>query len=116
IVMPHNQNTVCVQYRLLRGHSLDLQVRPFVSFRRHDATPASTPGDPFVVEVRRGLHEIRHPNSPLVLRVALRPGPTRFMSDERDEHQFVYRVERDRGDPAFDSAFSPGYFAANLSV
>ena len=37
------------------------------------------------------------------------------MTDERDEQQFVYRVERDRGDPAFDSAFSPGYFAAELS-
>jgi predicted glycogen debranching enzyme len=113
--MVHNQNTVCVQYRLLRGRSLDLQVRPFVSFRRHDATPTSTPGDAFRVEVRRGHHEISHTNSPLILRVALRPGPTRFMTDERDEHQFVYRVERDRGDPAFDSAYSPGYFAATVT-
>ena len=116
IVMPHNQNTVCVQYRLLRGERLDLQVRPFVAFRRHDATPESTPGHDFIVEVQRGHHEIRHANSPLVLRVALRPGPTRFMTDERDEHQFVYRVERDRGDPAFDSAFSPGYFAAEVAA
>ncbi len=116
IVMPHNQNTVCVQYRLLSGKGLDLQVRPFVSFRRHDAPPPGTPDDAFFVEVRRGLHEIRHASSPLVLRVALRPGPTRFMTDERDEHQFVYRVERDRGDPAFDNAFSPGYFAAKLTV
>ena len=116
IVMPHNQNTVCVQYRLLRGQALDLQVRPFVAFRRHDETPASTPGDEFVVEVRRGHHEIRRADSPLVLRVALRPGPTRFMTDESDENQFVYRVERDRGDPAFDSAFSPGYFAASLAA
>ncbi|HKR37123.1 MAG TPA: amylo-alpha-1,6-glucosidase, partial [Steroidobacteraceae bacterium] len=116
IVMPHNQNTVCVQYRLLRGPSLDLQVRPFVSFRRLDAAPANIPGDTFVVEVRRGFHEIRHADSELVLRVALRPGPTRFMTDERDEHRFVYRVERDRGDPQFDSAFSPGYFAANLTA
>ncbi len=116
IVMPHNQNTVCVQYRLLRGERLDLQVRPFVAFRRHDATPESTPGHDFIVEVQRGHHEIRHANSPLVLRVALRPSPTRFMTDERDEHQFVYRVERDRGDPAFDSAFSPGYFAAEVAA
>ena len=91
-------------------------MRPFVAFRRHDETPASTPGDAFVVEVRRGRHEIRHADSPLVLRVALQPGPTTFMTDERDEHQFVYRVERDRGDPAFDSAFSPGYFAASLAA
>lgn len=116
VVMPHNQNTVCVQYRLLRGERLALQVRPFVTFRRHDATPASTPGEDFVVEVRRGRHEIRHASDPLVLRVALRPGPTMFMTDERDEHQFLYRVERDRGDPAFDSAFSPGYLAAEVAA
>lgn len=116
IVMVHNQNTACVQYRLLRGEQLDLQVRPFVSFRRHDEMPASTPGDEFVLDVRRGRHEIRHASSPLVLRVALRPGPTTFMTDDRSEHQFVYRVERDRGDPAFDSAFSPGYFAARLTT
>jgi predicted glycogen debranching enzyme len=116
VVMIHNQNTVCVQYRLLRGERLDLQVRPFVAFRRHDETPTSTSGDAFVVEVRRGRHEIRHANSPLILRVQLQPGPTMFMTEERDEHQFVYRVERDRGDPAFDSAFSPGYFAAELAL
>ena len=116
VVMPHNQNTVCVQYRLLRGERLDLQVRPFVAFRRHDATPADTPGEAFMLDVRRGHHEITLAGSPLVLRVALRPGPTRFMTDERDENQFVYRVERDRGDPAFDSAFSPGYFAASLAA
>lgn len=116
IVMVHNQNTACVQYRLLRGERLDLQVRPFVSFRRHDEMPASTPGDEFMLDVRRGRHEIRHAGSPLVLRVALRPGPTTFMTDDRSEHQFVYRVERDRGDPAFDSAFSPGYFAARLAA
>src|SRR5687768_547851 len=114
VVMVHNQNTVCVQYRLLRGECLELQVRPFVTFRRHDETPASTPGDAFTLDVRRGRHEISLANSPLVLRVALQPGPTTFMTDEREEQQFVYRVERDRGDPAFDSAFSPGYFAAHL--
>jgi predicted glycogen debranching enzyme len=116
VVMVHNQNTVCVQYRLLHGQRLDLQVRPFVAFRRHDETPTSTPGAAFVVEVRRGRHEIRHANSPLILRVQLQPGPTMFMTDGRDEHQFVYRVERDRGDPAFDSAFSPGYLAAELTA
>jgi len=41
VVMVHNQNTVCVQYRLLSGERLDLQVRPFVAFRRHDETPTS---------------------------------------------------------------------------
>lgn len=114
IVMPHNQNTVCVMYRLLSGQDLELHVRPFVSFRRHDESPASTPGDAFRLDVRRGRHEIHHAEKSMVLRVALRPGPTTFVTEERDEHNFVYRIERDRGDPAFESAFSPGYFEAQL--
>lgn len=116
IVMLHNQNTVCVQYRLTRGALVDLQVRPFVSFRRHDEGPASAPSQDFMLDVRRGRHEIRHATSPLVLRVALRPGATTFVTEERDEHQFVYRVDRDRGDAAYESAFSPGYFLARLEA
>jgi predicted glycogen debranching enzyme len=116
IVMPHNQNTVCVRYRLIEGSALDLQVRPFVSFRRHDESPASTPGDAFMLDVRRGRHEICHTGSPLVLRVGLRPGPTTFVTEERDEHNFMYRIERDRGDPASESAFSPGYFMARVEA
>jgi predicted glycogen debranching enzyme len=116
IVMLHNQNTVCVQYRLLSGPELNLQVRPFVSFRRHDESPARQPGDAFLLDVRRGRHEIRHSSMPLVLRVALRPGPTTFVTEERDEHNFMYRIERDRGDPEFESAFSPGYFIAHVEV
>lgn len=114
ITMVHRQNTVCVQYRLLQGSGLDLQVRPFVSFRRQDESPSGSPGDEFIMDVRRGRHEIRHAGSPLVLRVALRPGPTTFVTEERDEHNFMYRIERDRGDPAFESAFSPGYFHVHV--
>ena len=114
VVMIHNQNTVCVQYRLLAGEALDLHVRPFLSFRRHDESPLKTPGESFLLDVRRGRHEIRHVDSPIVLRVALRPGATTFVTEERDEHNFMYRIDRDRGDPAFESAFSPGYFMAHL--
>jgi predicted glycogen debranching enzyme len=116
ILMLHNQNTVCVLYRLMQGTRVDLQVRPFVSFRRHDESPATAPSQDFTVDVRRGRHEIRHATNPLVLRVALRPGATTFVTQERDEHQFVYRVDRDRGDPAYESAFSPGYFLARLDA
>ena len=115
VVMLHNQNTVCVQYRLLERRTrwtcrCGRSCRFAGTTRRRRARPAMRSS----LEVRRGRHEIRHAGSPLVLRVELQPGPTTFMTDERDEHQFVYRVERDRGDPAFDSAFSPGYFAAQV--
>lgn len=113
ITMVHNQNTVCVKYRLLAGEALALQVRPFVSFRRHDESPRGQPGS-FALEVRRGRHEIRHTDSQIVLRFGLRPGPTAFVTEEREESNFVYRIERDRGDPEFESAFSPGYLLATI--
>ena len=113
IAMVHNQNTVCVQYRLLTGEALELQVRPFVSFRRHDESPRKQTGS-FSLDVRRGRHEIRHTDSSIVLRLGLKPGPTAFVTEEREEHNFVYRIERDRGDPEFESAFSPGYLQATL--
>jgi predicted glycogen debranching enzyme len=113
ITMVHNQNTVCVQYRLLQGDALELQVRPFVSFRRHDESPRGEPGH-FRLEVRRGRHEICHIDSDIVLRFGLRPGPTAFVTEEREENNFVYRIERDRGDPEFESAFSPGYLLASV--
>jgi predicted glycogen debranching enzyme len=113
ITMVHNHNTVCVRYRLLAGDSLELQVRPFVSFRRHDESPREHPGS-FALEVRRGRHEIRHTDSEIVLRLGLRPGPTPFVTEEREENNFVYRIERDRGDPEFESAFSPGWLSASI--
>jgi len=113
VAMVHNQNTVCVQYRLLEGKPFELQVRPFVSFRRHDESPRTEPGT-FVLEVRRGHHEICHTESDVVLRFRLHPGPTAFVTEELEESNLVYRIERDRGDPEFESAFSPGYLLARL--
>jgi predicted glycogen debranching enzyme len=114
IMMPHNHNTVCVRYRLLTGAGLELRIRPYVSFRRHDESPAEKPGSEFALDVRRGRHEIRMENSELTLRMGLRPNAAPFVTDERDEHQFMYRIERDRGDPAYESAFSPGCFLARV--
>ncbi|NLG76821.1 MAG: glycogen debranching protein [Xanthomonadaceae bacterium] len=113
IVMPHYHNTVCVRYEMLSGVKLELHVRPYLSFRRLDESPLSAPSD-FTVMVSRGRHEIRHAHSDLVLRVDMRSGFSTFVTQDRDEIEFFYRIERDRGDPPFESAHSPGYFTAAL--
>ncbi len=115
IVMPHNQNTVCVRYRLLHGEGAELHVRPFTSFRRHDEQPEHELATTFVLNVSKNRHEIRRSDSPLVLRLAMQPGPAPFVTDEHAELEFFYRIEQDRGDPHLESAFSPGYFLAHLS-
>jgi predicted glycogen debranching enzyme len=90
-----------------------LHVRPYLSFRRHDESPLAAPDD-FTVRATRGRHEVHHASSPLVLRMAMRPGTCPFVTEDRDELEFFYRIERDRGDPPFESAHSPGFFTATL--
>ncbi|HVF15910.1 MAG TPA: amylo-alpha-1,6-glucosidase [Steroidobacteraceae bacterium] len=118
IVMPHNQNTVCVRYRLLSGDPVELHVRPFTSFRRHDEQPEQQLATAFSLSVVKNRHEIRRSDSPLVLRLAMQPGsgtgPAAFVTEEREEREFLYRIDYDRGDPHLESAFSPGYFLARL--
>lgn len=116
ITLPHNQNTVCVRYRLMQGGPVELRVRPFMAFRRQDAVPEKSMTGRFTLTVSKGRHEVRLDHSPLVLRMGLRPAPAVFTAEECEELDFFYRIESDRGDPSFESAFSPGYFHARLEA
>lgn len=115
ILMPHNQNTVCVRYRLLRGKGIKLHIRPFASFRRHDQAPVRKPTGPFTLAICQGRHELRLDEGQLVLRMAVKPGPAVFVSEELESVDYLYRVDRDRGDPHLESAFCPGYFQAYVT-
>ncbi len=115
VVLPHNQNTVCVGYRMLSGKTCKLKVRPFMSFRRHDEAPTREPAGPFTFSICRGRHEVRIADSPLVLRMDLRPAPAVFVSEEFDDIDLLYRVEKARGDPHLESAYCPGYFRGYLT-
>ncbi|HEY4369034.1 MAG TPA: amylo-alpha-1,6-glucosidase [Steroidobacteraceae bacterium] len=114
IVMPHNQNTVCVRYRLLEGDTVQLQIRPFLSFRRHDDSPDTSIDAPYVLTIIEGQHEVTHPDCPITLRMTLRPHPDTFVSEPRRENEFLFRVEQERGYYALANAYSPGYFVALL--
>jgi predicted glycogen debranching enzyme len=116
ISLPHNQNIVCVRYELLEGEPVELHVRPFMAFRRVDATPTKSMVGRFTLNVSHGRHEVRLDDSPLRLRMGLRPTPAVFVAEECEELDFFYRVESDRGDPPFESAYSPGYFHARLEA
>jgi len=115
IVMVHNQNTVCVQYRILSGDSVEIKIRPYVSFRRHDESPNTELTRNFVFTARNNRHEITADDSTLTLRMGLCPSPAAFVSSEHREIEFVYRIDRSRGDSSTESAFSPGYYMAAVT-
>lgn len=114
ITLAHNQNLVCVRYRLLRGEAVLLRVQPYVSFRRHDAPLIAPQTRDFTLSVCRGRHEVTLRDSPLKLRMGIRLAPAVFVTDEHEESDFMYRIDSDRGDAHRESAFSPGYFQAEL--
>jgi predicted glycogen debranching enzyme len=114
IVMPQNQNTVAVHYRMLQGPPAQLRLRMFVAFRRIDAELQHIDDWPFALVISRGRHQIEAPDSPLRLRFGLRPARGVFISEERESANVLYRVERDRGYDHSENVFSPGCFQVEL--
>jgi predicted glycogen debranching enzyme len=116
VVMPHLQNTVCVRYQLLKGPPVQLRIRPFVSFRRHDEAPTSQRAGAFTLVVQQGRHEVRLDGGTIILRMAMQPGPSIFTTEEQESIECVYRVDRDRGEVSLESLFSPGWFSAMADI
>ncbi len=116
VVMPHGQNTVYVQYRLLEGPPVLLHLRPYVSCRMHDAQLVRSNGhsQPFPLTVTKGQYEVTMPGGVPPLKLCLRPPCGVFVTDDDVSASVSYRVERDRGSEHVEDLFSPGYFTAAL--
>ena len=116
IVMPHGQNTVCVQYRLLHGDAVRLHIRPYVAFRRQDTVLQRHEEYPFTLSIAGRRHEIRMHDSPLVLRFGIHPDESVFVAHCIEDDNVLLRDERDRGYDHSENQYSPGYFAADLNA
>ncbi|WP_294637678.1 amylo-alpha-1,6-glucosidase [uncultured Aquabacterium sp.] len=115
IVMPHNQNTVCVVYRLIEGDAATLRLRPFLAFRRQDAVLVHESEWPFTLSFTRGLYEVRRDRTDLCLQFGLAPANDGFTCHEVVGEHALYRVEQGRGYDHSEHLYSPGYFTARLT-
>ena len=115
IVAPHGQNTIYLQYSLTHGRPVRLHLRPFITFRMHDARLADSYTGPFSMSISEGRYDIVLPDGAPGLKLCLRPRCGVFVSDELVSDGVAYRVDRDRGSDHTQDLFSPGYFAADLS-
>jgi predicted glycogen debranching enzyme len=115
IVMVHQQNTVCVRYRVLSDAPVEIRIRPFVSFRRHDESPDVPREGVYTLTVQQGHHEVSLTGTPIVLRMAMQPKPSIFTTDERHDIETVYRIDRERGETSLENVFSPGWFTATVT-
>jgi len=123
ILMPHQQNTVHVTYRLLDGpESTRLELHPAVHFRGYEDPVGSDVRSPsnarYSVAMSGGLHVLSTESGglpPLRLKIAGADGH-RFMADERVTSEFVYPVEESRGYEFRGALWTPGHFEIDLAV
>ena len=116
VLMPHGQNSVYVEYRLLEGESLQLRIRPFVTFRMLDARLGEVQSPPLSLSVLNGGCEMHLRDNVPPLKMCLRPQAGEFIAEDCASRGVCYRVDRDRGSEYIEDLASPGYFTAELTV
>ncbi len=117
VLIPHLQNTVHVAYQMVGGsaRSVQLQLRPLVHFRSHDA-PVDTPhpgnyrftawGDRYEVSVVGPMP---------TLRMFLNGRRPAFTLDTVRTTAITFQLESQRGYPSVGDQWSPGFFHAELT-
>ena len=119
IVMPHEQNTVYITYRLLPGSAgdapLQLALRPALHFRSYEA-PVSQPLDTHYTHVlSQGIHLFSYGESSYPpLRVRVVGAEASFVQEERITSELLYPVEEMRGYEFKGTLWTPGEFQLEL--
>jgi predicted glycogen debranching enzyme len=116
LVMPHGQNTVFVNYRILDGEgTLRLSLRPSIHFRPHNAPVSERFESAYslcVLEEDRYEVTAETPLPPLRFRLY---GEGAALTVDRVRiDEVVYRIEESRGYAARGDLWSPGVFHLKL--
>jgi predicted glycogen debranching enzyme len=114
LVLPHGQNSVYINYRLLSGDdTIRITLRPSLHFRPHES-PVSVEFDPsYVLMVAEDRYEVTLSNLP-PLRFLLYGSKGALTIEKIRVQEIIYRIEERRGYPARGDLWSPGYFHAEL--
>ncbi|QDU29772.1 Amylo-alpha-1,6-glucosidase [Anatilimnocola aggregata] len=117
ILLPHHQNTVHVNYRLIRGDgTLRIKLRPSIHFRPHEAPVNHPHTGPCPVSCIDGRIELTAPGPLPPLRMLVHGEQVAITLEGTHLPNVIYRVEESRGYEALGELWSPGYFRADLSV
>ena len=112
--MPHGQNTTMIQYRLLEGTSLPLELRPVMHFRGYEDAVNVRPPVDYMVDVTDRVVVVQGEDRLPRLRMQLENGSGEFVDAPRNDSELEFPVEAARGYPDRGEAWSPGYYRAEL--
>ncbi len=116
VLMPHMQNTVFVNYRLVSGPGpLRLRLGPSVHFRSHESPVSEQLAEPYRWKSEDGRYELSCGHRYPPLRMLLDGQEAGFVEEEKEISDVFYRVEDSRGYDAIGDLWSPGYFQVDLA-
>lgn len=115
LVLPHGQNTVYVNYRLVSGvEKARLLLRPSLHFRAHEDAVSTELDTDYVLMVHEDRYEVALGDRLPSLRFLLYGSKAQLTVDKLRIQEIVYRIEERRGYPARGDLWSAGYFHAEL--
>lgn len=116
ILMPHNNNTVLINYRLVEASDkVDIELRPAVHFRPLEApvNEDSVNDAGYIVTARDNIYQIQGGNYPPLLLKVIDTDAT-FNIDNRRSDNIYFRLEYERGYVSTGKHWSPGFFKITL--
>ena len=118
LLMPHGQNTVHVAYRLLRGNSVQLQLRPSLHIRGYEESVMTQRNAPVTdahqVADADGWLRVSTPEDLPWLRMRVDDASVKFVADVQRRSELEFSMEKSRGYESQGSLWSPGYFIMEL--
>ena len=115
VLMPYQQNTVHVTYRLLQGEGrVRLTLRPSVHFRSYEAPVNAASSKHYWLSAVGSRYEICASDQP-TLRMSIHGQKPGLMLEEKGTSEVPYEMERNRGYESTGTLWSPGYFRADLA-
>lgn len=116
VLMPHQQNTVHIGYRLLEGtQPLRLELRPALHVRPLESAVDETFVDAkeYALTVLEGGYELHCGRFP-AMTMRMVGVPSAFTIDQRHRSDIFFRIEHARGYPSVGLHWSPGAFTLTL--
>lgn len=119
ILLPHGQNTVHVNYRMLQvGDGVRLILRPRMHFRAHERPVTEPPDEEYRLQVHGRRVEVWSSQQPELppLRMTIVGKESELLLEGGHFEHFYYRVESARGYADRGRVWTPGRFRARLGV
>jgi predicted glycogen debranching enzyme len=115
VLLPHRQNTVHINYRLLSGEGIvRLKLRPAVHLRPHESNVSHADAGPYKLTAINGRLELSAKSELPALRFHLHGKRPAFTIDSGRLDDLFYRVEENRGYDHLGHLWTPGYFRVDL--